>query len=241
MRGFLLFLLAASASASAQSYDGHLAAGDDQLPSGEFVDEFTVTPERGQTVRAVVTSDEFDTYVIVKTASDEQAEDDDCTDGETTRSCAELAVDEEGPVRILVTSFKPGETGAYRVTVMVGTPSSAGGPLLALEPGDVMLPSGELADTYTLSLEAGERVDIGARSSAFNPYLIATGPGDARVENDDCTEGDRMRSCIVIGDDAAGEWHISVTSAQPGEMGPYTLNLGGHEPASQDTTPPKAP
>lgn len=117
-------VLSAAASASAQSYAGRLQPGDGTLASGEFADAFTVEVAEGDTVRAVVTSNEFDTYVIIKTETGAQAEDDDCTEGETTRSCAELVADVTGTVRVLVTSFQAGETGGYQVeveTVAAGT------------------------------------------------------------------------------------------------------------------------
>jgi hypothetical protein len=118
-------LLLATAGASAQTYEGQLRPGDDTLTSGEFVDEYAVEAARGDTVRAVVTSDEFDTYVIVKSETGEQAEDDDCTEGETTRSCALFVADADGPVRVLVTSFQPGETGLYRVDITVARSAEA--------------------------------------------------------------------------------------------------------------------
>ena len=111
--------LLAAASASAQTYTGRLEAGDDTLASGEYVDEYEVVVSEGQEVSAVVTSDAFDTYVILVAASGAQAEDDDCTEGETTRSCVTLVADEAGVVRVLVTSFAVGETGDYKVAVTV--------------------------------------------------------------------------------------------------------------------------
>ena len=110
-------LLLAAGGASAQTFTGQLQPGDETLTSGEYADEYAVRVARGDTVRAVVTSAEFDTYVIVKSETGEQAEDDDCTEGETTRSCATFVSDVDGEVRVLVTSFQPGETGLYLVTI----------------------------------------------------------------------------------------------------------------------------
>lgn len=121
MSRFFLFaaVLFFSSSASAQTSFGLLSVGDSTLNSGEFMDEYTVEATVGDTVRAVVTSADFDTYVILVSPSDEQAENDDCTEGETTRSCAEWVADVDGPVRVLVTSFQPGEVGRYEVEVTV--------------------------------------------------------------------------------------------------------------------------
>ena len=124
LRPLTVLALLAAAPAAAQTHDGRLQPGDETLTSGEYADAYAVEVARGDTVRAVVTSGEFDTYVIVKSETGEQAEDDDCTDGETTRSCALFVADADGPVRVLVTSFQPGETGTYRVEITTG-PSAA--------------------------------------------------------------------------------------------------------------------
>ena len=228
LRSATLFVLLA-ASASGQTYSGQLAEGDGRLNSGEFSDEYTLTAERGEVVRAVVTSQAFDTYVILKTAAGQQAEDDDCTGGETSRSCAQLVVEEAGEVRVLVTSFQPGETGAYRVEIAVAPSAGAfAQPLTAvaaaLADGDGQLQTGELYDEVVLLLDAGDRRRIEMRSDAFDPYLIATGPGDARVENDDCADG-ATDACVVLVASEPGEWRIVATSRRSGERGAYTLDL----------------
>lgn len=120
LRLFFLVLLAAVATgASAQTFSGRLEASDDTLTSGEFVDEYTVAVAEGERVAAVVTSDAFDTYVILVASSGAQVEDDDCTEGETSRSCGALVADADGEIRVLVTSYAVGETGAYEVEIAV--------------------------------------------------------------------------------------------------------------------------
>lgn len=240
----LLALLSASlvtaSSASAQTYTGQLSAGDEQLGSGEFVDEYSVTVQRGDVVRATVTSQAFDTYVIVKSASGEQEEDDDCTENETTRSCAEMAADRTGRMRVLVTSFQPGESGEYQLQIDVGSGDPAStrrdnAQVSALGTDDKTLQSGEYYDDVTVRLADGERRRIEMRSTEFNTYLIATGPGDVRQENDDCTEGDANLSCLDL--EGAGDWQILATSFGPGETGPYTLEDGsGHHNSGTSAT-----
>ncbi len=216
-------LAGASASPSAQTYSGRLGAGDGQLGSGEFVDEYSVSVERGEAVRATLTSDAFDTFVIVKSATGAQQEDDDCTEGETTRSCATLVADRTGRVRVLVTSFRPGESGEYQVRIDVA-PGETAPPATALGPDDAALQSGELYDSTTIVVAPGEPRRVELRSAAFNTYLIAQGPDGIRQENDDCTQGDTEVSCLTL--DVPGEWQLLATSFGPGETGPYTLDDG---------------
>ncbi len=223
----LAALAAPLAGPAAQTHSGHLGPDDSVLGSGEFVDEYSVDVREGQTVRAEVASQAFDTYVIVKTETGEQAEDDDCTDGETTRSCAELAADVDGRVRVLVTSFQPGETGDYEVSVWVDGQESAARALgTALRAGDEAMASGELFDRFVVQLEAGETRRVVVSSEAFDPYLIATGTGEARLENDDCADEDTERACLELSADASGVWNVIVTSFRPGESGAYDLDLG---------------
>ena len=119
LRLALLLAFSLPAGASAQTYTGQLEAGDSTLTTGEYRDEFTVPVQAGQEVSAVVTSADFDTYVILISGSGKQVEDDDCTDGETTRSCAALVADVDGKVRVLVTIYDVGETGEYELVIWV--------------------------------------------------------------------------------------------------------------------------
>ena len=236
LRFALLALLAASA-ASAQTYTGQLAPGDDQLGAGEYVDEYAVQARRGQTIRAVVTSAEFDTYVIVKSGSGEQQDNDDCTEGDLTRSCAEFVADRDGRVRILVTSYAPEETGDYRVEVSVGASSAPTSVVTGdLSPGDDTIANGEYADRQTVTLEAGDAFSATLTSSAFDTYLGVISPSGAVEENDDCTEGEVTRSCVNLVADASGEWTILITSYAPSETGAYRLEYttGAESDADED-------
>ncbi|MEM1117725.1 MAG: caspase family protein [Bacteroidota bacterium] len=240
MRFVLLLLTLATTAASAQTYSGRLAPGDVTLGSGEFRDEFSVEAGAGETVEAVVTSDDFDTYVILISPSGAQEENDDCTDGETTRSCATLVNDQAGTVRVLVTSYAVGETGAYALSISTASgpapqrPSGGAADAEAgsLGPGDATLTSGEFFDRMPLRLGAGERIAIGLTSSDFDPYLILKSPDGTQEENDDC-DGDVTRSCLEAVASEAGEWEILVTSYRPGETGAYALAVdrGGAAPS----------
>lgn len=110
-------------------HEGTLAAGDSLIVgTGEFSDAFEVVVTAGQTVRAVVTSADFDTWLIAKSPSGEAFDDDDCVVGDTTRSCVTLVAASAGVVRVTVTSYAPGETGRYRLVVAdvpAGTAASA--------------------------------------------------------------------------------------------------------------------
>ena len=100
------------------AFEGTLAAGDSTIVgTGEFSDAFEVPVAAGQTIRAVVTSADFDTWLIVRPPTGEPLDDDDCTPGDTSSSCLTLVADTAGVVRVTVTSYRTGETGRYRLEV----------------------------------------------------------------------------------------------------------------------------
>jgi hypothetical protein len=105
---------------------GTLARGDDRLGSGEFFDAFRFQGRRGQRVAVNVDSSDFDTYVIINTPSGEQIDNDDREPGNLNAG-VERVLPADGEYRVMVTSFRPGETGAYRLSVA----ESAGPPRIA--------------------------------------------------------------------------------------------------------------
>lgn len=209
---------------------GTLGPGDSRLETGEFVDRFEVEVEVGQMLTADVTSDAFDTYVVIRSPGGIQTENDDF-EGDVRRSYAEVAVDEPGTWVVWATSFEPGETGDYRIEVR----TRDGGALAALDPGvrveagrleagDDRLEGGEYRDTYTFEGSAGQHALLDLRSGDLDTYLILVSPSGRAFENDDF-EGDARRSVISETLDEAGEYRVGVTSYSPGETGAYSLRI----------------
>jgi hypothetical protein len=96
---------------------GSLERGDRQLDSGEYSDRYSFTGRRGQRVAITASSGEFDTYLILTPPSGRQQDNDDNGDGDSTDSRIETALAEDGEYQVQVTSYRPGETGAYRLEV----------------------------------------------------------------------------------------------------------------------------
>ena len=105
---------------------GTLARGDERLGSGEYFDGFRFQGRRGQRIAISVESGAFDTYAILNLPSGEQIDNDDRTPGDTN-ALIERVLPEDGEYRLMVTSFRPGETGSYRLSVA----ESAGPPRIA--------------------------------------------------------------------------------------------------------------
>lgn len=96
---------------------GELGRGDRQLDSGEYVDSYSFRGRRGQRVSIELSSGDFDTYVILIPPGGAQQDNDDRGDGDSTDSRIETALAQDGEYRLLVTSYRPGETGRYRLEV----------------------------------------------------------------------------------------------------------------------------
>lgn len=99
-----------------QNTNGQLARGDAQLGSdGEYVDTYRFTGRRGERVAIEATSSAFDTYIIMHPPEGDQIDNDDGPNGTNARIDQVLPAD--GEYRVLVTSFRPGETGDYQLSI----------------------------------------------------------------------------------------------------------------------------
>lgn len=99
-----------------QTISGVLQAGDDTLQSGEYVDRIRFTGRRGQRVAVELTSSAFDAYTILRSPSGQSVDNDDGGQGGTD-SRLDTVLTEDGEYTVSVTSFSPGETGSYRLSV----------------------------------------------------------------------------------------------------------------------------
>ena len=105
-----------------QRLDDELSATDRTLRSGEYVDTWLLDVEDGQQITVEVASDAFDPYIILKSPSGQQLDND---DWEGSTRLARIVHDdaEAGQWQILATSYRAGATGAYGVTLSAAYPS----------------------------------------------------------------------------------------------------------------------
>ena len=213
---------------------GSLAAPDDTLRSGEFADIYRFDGRPGQRVTVDLTSDAFDTYLIVKDPNGEQVENDD-TD-RAGHSVVEMDVTESGRYSVLVTSFEPGETGAYQLLIdltdravavasdqrdvtTVAVDGSAQG---RLEAGDATRESGAYKDLYVFEGRAGQSILVAMTSSEFDTYLEVTLPNGETITNDDFN-GSTSRSQVELELREAGRYRIVATAYAPDQGGSYEV------------------
>jgi hypothetical protein len=224
-----------AAGPGARFESGRLASGDRELTSGEYYDAFELSGRAGENVVIDLRSAEFDPYLILIAPSDEQFENDDY-EGDAQRSQLAMELPEDGEYRVVVTSYKPGEVGAYDVRIdrtgAAGTPGARveQGTLAA---GDDSLRSGEYADPYQFEGRPGQHVRLDVSSSEFDTYLMLIDPNGEHTENDDA-EGMPGHSVIEADLTEVGTYGVVVTSYEPGETGAYelTMDFGAARPTA---------
>lgn len=222
--------------------NGELAQGDDQLSSGEFVDWHDMQFAAGQQVQLALTSSAFDTYLLVRGPGEFREDNDDVEPG-NTNSGLTLAVPAAGTYRVGVTSYRPGETGAYELRIGSGggtgggtggttTPSGGTSPTQdltgALSADDRQL-NDKYADLHTVTFTPGSPVSIRVESTEFDTYLIVNTPSGQQLDNDDIVSGN-TNSQIDIPSAEAGEYQLIITSYANGETGAYTVHAGSELP-----------
>ena len=96
--------------------DGRLEHGDTTLDSGEFSDTFVFEGRAREHVTVDLRSGDFDPYLIIRTPSGEQFDNDDY-ETDSTWSMLSLTLPETGRYIVRVTSYEAGEAGSYTVTM----------------------------------------------------------------------------------------------------------------------------
>lgn len=212
---------------------GALANGDETRPSGEYIDTYQFAGTPGRRVTIDLTSDDFDTYLILVSPSGTLVENDDT---DTTNSRIETMLSESGNYRVRATSYESGETGDYRVRIQQSNPftvaeqssrdtialtlgQAANG---RLQQGDAERDTDRFQDTYSFNGTAGQNVRIEMTSNGFDSFLSLNTPNGQTIENDDF-EGSTARSAIELTLQQTGRYQVLATSYGAGETGDYQL------------------
>lgn len=111
----------ATAIRRGQTVSGTLREGDPELEDGRWHDAYAYTGRAGERIRISLTSDEFDTVLILGRVVDGEFQEletnDDAEGGDGTDSRIIIELPEDGRYVIQATSFRDMTEGAYRLTV----------------------------------------------------------------------------------------------------------------------------
>ena len=216
-----------------------LTTNDAQRRSGKFEDVYQIEGRRGGRVDIRLGSNDFDPFLLVSGPQGFTLSNDD-EQGGTTDSRLVIEFPSDGIYRVGVTTFRPGETGTYRLRASTAGPDLAATRAEPAEPitigaaqtgrleeGDDRLGSGEYMDRYRFSARRGQRVTASVVSSDFDTYLILRRPDGSQDDNDDlrAESGASTNSRVdtVLAED--GDYILTVTSFRAGETGKYRLTL----------------
>ena len=231
------------AIAAGQTQRGTLARGDDTLRTGELIDTWRFQGRRGQRVNVRLSSGDFDAYLLMRGPGFTADNDDDPGERGTHDSRIDTILPADGEYRIIATSYRSSESGAYTLSLSAGgvatqpqnvarAPAAAGtiepGQTMSgrIESGDQTLRSGEFVDRYTLRGTSGQRLEIRLNSTEFDPYVQINGPNGFSEYNDDDVDGNGgSNSHLVVTLPATGSYVVSATSYRPGETGAYQLSV----------------
>ena len=104
-------------TASANHINGELETTDPRRSTGEFYDEHHLSWTAGERVNLRLTSNSFDTYLIVRPPEGEALENDDAQPGQTDAALSFVAP-VTGRYTVIASSYRAGMQGAIRSTQM---------------------------------------------------------------------------------------------------------------------------
>jgi len=224
-----------------QSVSGELSLNDAQRRSGKYEDVYTLAGRRGDRVALSLASPDFDSYLLVTGPGGfALSNDDEPGGGGSTDSRLLIELPADADYRVAVTSFRPGETGAYRLQAalpaagaQISAPERAEAIRLGasiegrLAEGDARLAAGEYVDRYRFTARRGDRVRIELTSAKVDTYLLLRRPDGTQDSNDDTeVNGEpslNSRIDTVLAED--GDYEISATTYRPDVVGEYRLTL----------------
>ncbi|MEM1056936.1 MAG: DUF4344 domain-containing metallopeptidase [Bacteroidota bacterium] len=228
------------ALAMGETVTGELTSDDPVMSADNtHFDLYTFEGTAGEEVEISLSSDDFDTYLLLRRAFggelENVAEDDDGGTGINSRIRATL--DRSGTYVIGANTYTAGATGRYTLTLARpddAAPNAAsdlatlrtGEPVLGvLEASDTVLADTSYADLYVYRGNPGDRVAVTLRSDAFDTYLAVASVEGENLEviarDNDGAGGTDSRVEFTVG--GSGIYAIQANSLLPRVSGAYSV------------------
>ncbi len=237
---------------SGRQVSGNLDASDGKLDDDSYFEVWYVQLSAGQKVTVTMRSSAFDTYLSIGAHQGNAAAEtnDDFEDG-STDSRVEYTASTAGTYVIIANSLESGMTGNYTLVANLSGAEAVGGIAgdmiggmggkgsapsanRALTLGQTMnseltsedqrLEDGSYYELWSFQGQAGSRVTITLRSSAFDAYLtIRDASGQSIGTDDDSAGGTDAQVTVTI--PANGRIAIVANSLNEGETGAYTIQV----------------
>ncbi|NJN60484.1 MAG: trypsin-like serine protease [Coleofasciculaceae cyanobacterium RL_1_1] len=214
---------------------GSLTEGDNVLPSDRSLfDAYRFSGRAGQSVSLAMSSQDFDSYLILLDADGNSVTFDDDSGGGYD-ALIQTTLPTSGDYLLLANTYESGQSGSYRLQLSSGTgnvaatPPSASGTLNlqrsgSLDDSDNTLPSdGSLFDAYEFSGRAGQTVEIRLTSTEFDTYLILVDESGASIDQNDDASNTTTNSFLRVTLPQTGRYSVYVNSYDATGRGTYNL------------------
>lgn len=201
---------------------GNLDACDDRDEDGRLFDTWAVSLRRGDRVRIWVASGGIDGMLEVTGPGDLRLECDDFLPGSLSPAI-ELEAPADGRYLARVTTFGPGQTGAYEVGLARVDPAVGRSLSTAADETGMAVTSGAgagipMGADYWMELRAGERLRVRVTSPTFDTVAALLSPAGRVWVNDDAGDvgpdgSERpLDSTLLVVAPEAGRYHLVVSS-----------------------------
>lgn len=216
--------------------NGELRDGDGLAAEATNYDGYTFQGTVGQRVRIDMSSESFDTFLLLgvhgQGGLSAIGENDDVGSG--TNSSITMTLPGDALYEVWATSYAVGETGDYALTITDLGPEPGPGSLLigatirgALNDQDPVGVTGAFHDAYRFEGELDHTVRITATSNAFDTYLELgrwqDGVFTSLAEDDDGLSD--LNSLLTFTFPETGSYVVRVRSYAPGATGDYVLTV----------------
>jgi CHAT domain-containing protein len=231
-----------ASSRTPQTFTGRLDSNSAVWEEDDsYYETHTFEGQEGETVTITLSSEDFDTYLMLQAPTAETiAQNDDGTDG--TNSQIIVTLPATGTYTVIANSYEAGETGNYRLELRTTTESSQAS-VTADESNEqvssrtpqtftgrldsnsaVLEEDGSYYETHTFEGQEGETLTFTLSSEDFDTYLFLQAPTKETIaRNDDSTDG--TNSQIVVTLPATGTYTVIANSYEAGATGNYRLEL----------------
>lgn len=227
-------LLMADEQDEARVRRGELTDESRVFEGGIPYNTYQVAFRKGEQVTIHLTSDDFDTVLMVLNAEGLILEDDDGGGG--TNSLLSFTVEHDAVHTLVVRSFSSHGRGKYELNWSGASQVTRIAPEEGQKSGEIAgnLPVGagggfgfgeggaRTAQTYVMPLVEGTHLQADVRSVAFDTFLTVLGPDGSIWLNDDW-QGSTEHSRVNLKAPASGDYVFYVTAYGGGGGGPFTF------------------
>jgi len=224
-----------------------LGTDDGRIADRGFAHRYDIELRAGDALEALLTSVNFDAYLILVGPGGERVAEDDDGAMSGTNARIRYVAPVPGTYRLFATTFSEGGTGAYTLMLGQGFDSTSraerveAGRLVSarLESGDEQGDGGGLQDRYVFAAETGTQVTATLRSTSFDSFLSVLDPtGYGFAQDDDSAGGlDAQLSfvstregdytfIVTSYDESSGDYTFEVSVAPPSPVVVTALPLG---------------